>query len=187
MYVDADGIRRLGMLSAGHQAKSEPGFIEDDVRRRQKKDCDDHEPAHFKLAGLQKDEGLLLLDILDGGGHIMGIFRSVHRFDKDCRRSGAEQVHRSPHQRLVRLEPDSCHCQKQGIEHTADNTAEQHGDQHGKGRQIREKLHYKRASQRSHDHDPLQSEIDHTTVFGEASAQCHKKKYGRIDQSILYQ
>ena len=47
--------------------------------------------------------------------------------------------------------------------------------------------HRQGTAQSAHDHDALQTQIDHAGVLGEAAAQSHQDQHGGKDQGILQQ
>ncbi len=168
------------MLAAGHKAQTEAGLIQHHIGRHKDHRGNDHEPVELKAAPTG-DKGLLLLHILDGRGHIVGIGGGVDGLDDNGGTGGAQQVQGRAHDGLVSLEVDAGHGQQRGIDHTGGDGAQQHHDHHQKRRQIRHIPHGQCAAQCADDHDALQAQVDDAGMLGEAAAQSHQHQHGGED------
>ena len=173
------------MLAARHQTQAEARFVKDDIRRDQQKQRYDHKPVALKGANVEK-ELALCLRIADDRGNVVRVGGGIHRLDNDRGGGDAEHVERRTDDRLVRLEVDARHGQKAGI-HKAERRRRQQDQQDQAERRSggRKKPHDQRATERAHDHDALQTEVDNAGVLGEASAERHEDQDRGKDQSIL--
>ena len=173
------------MLAAGHQAQAEARLVERDVADHERDHRDEHEPVELERADVH-EERLFRLDVLDGGGDVVGVGRGIDGLDDDRRRSGAEDVHGGADDGLVRLAVDGGDGQQHGIEHAARDARQNDQQHHHKvGRARRQIPHGERAAQRADDHDALKTEVDDAGMLREAAAQCHEQQDRREQERIL--
>ena len=173
------------MLAAGHKAKAEFSLIKGDIGEDQRQNRDDHKPVELKAANVHQKR-LLLADVLDGGGHVIGIFGGVDGLydDRGCRHT--QQVHGGADDGLIRFEIDTGHSQQTGEQHAHKDGADQRGEDHGHGGgACGHVFHDQRAAQGAHDHDAFKADVDHAGMFGEAAAQSNEQQHRGKNQCVL--
>ena len=175
------------MLAAGHEPQAEPCLVQQHIGGYQQKRRNEHEPAELKGADAH-GKCLFGTGVLNDGGHVIGIGRSVDGLDNDGGPGGAQQVQGCTYQRLIRLEVDTGHSQQAGIHHAHRGGNQHHCQDRHKMRAVLSQIaHRQGTAQSAHDHDALQTQIDHAGVLGEAAAQSHQDQHGGKDQGILQQ
>ena len=175
------------MLAARLQTQAKARFVQHHIAGNQQNQRQQHEPVKLEAADIDQ-EGLLGVDILDGGGHVVRVGSRIHGLYDDRRQRRAHQIHRRAHQRLIGAEVDGRHCQQQGIKHAEDHRGQDgQADYRQRGCAHGQPLHHQRAAQRAKHHDALQADIDHARMLGEAAAQRNQHQYGSKDEHILNQ
>ena len=173
------------MLAARHQPQAEARLIERDVRDHDGQHGNQHEPVELEAVDVQK-EGLLGLDILNGGGDVIGVCGGVERLYKDSRARSTEQVHRRADQRLIGLEIDAGDAEKRRICNAEHDRTEKNGqNEQNAGGMTLQCAHDECAAQCADDHDALKTEVDDAGMLGEAAAERDQNEDGGKNQSIL--
>ena len=172
------------MLTAGHQAETEFGFVEHHGYHDHGNHRNQHEPVELKALDVH-DEHLSCADVFDLRGVVIRIGGGVDGLDKNRGGGGAQQVQGRTDQGLVRLEVDAGHAQQRGVSQPEKCGGEENGHNHQEGRSSGAVTHHEGASQRADYHDALKPEVDDTGVFRDTAAQRDQSQDGSEDQGVL--
>lgn len=183
--IDADGVRRLGMLTASHKTQTEAGLVHHNGNEDEDYDGKRNEKVQLKAAEID-EECLPAFTVDDVGGGVACVLRGVYRLDDDRCCGNAEEVQCRTDYGLIRLEVYTCDRKQCRIRNTCRNSREDDQDDYeggaAAGGQV---LHNKCAAQCADDHDAFKTEVYDAGMLRDTAAECNEYQDGGEYQSVL--
>ena len=209
--VDAQAVRRLGILTAGPQPEAEAGLVEDHRQDNKQQDADIGCQIHLVQEGRPQETDVLILGNAEGGffqhkpggritgGHLQGILVGQNS-NQEQHQSRGHQVQGRAADGLVCLQVDGGEAQQQG-EQCAQGRRHQHCQQLqplegqplligigiGNGLHALHIPNKQNADKGAEDHNAFQGQIDNTAALGKDTGQCHDHQRHRVQQRLLNQ